>query len=222
MNAMTTTAVPTSHKFKDAAAWWHALGDVPLERIIMDPAPGTATEEDLLRFVDGDDKRLVELVDGTLVEKPVGLLEALLAANIVHILRDFVLPRRLGLIFSSEATLRMILGNVRLPDVTFISAEHFPAGELPSGAIQTLPPTLAVEVISESNTKAEMRRKLNEYFKSGARLVWLVYPKTKSVAIYDKPSDAPARTVTESESLDGGEVLPGFSVAVAEIFRKTI
>ena len=198
------------------------MGDVPLERIIMDPAPGTATEEDLLRLLDGDEKRLVELVDGTLVEKPVGLLEALIAANIVHILRDFVAPRRLGLVFSSDATLRMILGNVRLPDVTFISAEHLPGGELPSGAIQTLPPTLAVEVISESNTKAEMRKKLDEYFQSGARLVWMVYPKTKSVAIYDEPSDDPAKTVTESETLDGGDVLPGFSIAVAEIFRKKV
>lgn len=188
----------------------------------MDPAPGTATEEDLLRLVDGDEKRLVELVDGTLVEKPVGLLEALIAANIVHILRDFVSPRRLGLVFSSDATLRMILGNVRLPDVTFISAEHFPGGELPSGAIQTLPPTLAVEVISESNTKAEMRKKLNEYFQSGARLVWMVYPKTRSVAVYDEPSEEPAKTVSESESLDGGDVLPGFSAAVVEIFRNKV
>jgi Uma2 family endonuclease len=99
---------------------------------------------------------------------------------------------------------------------------HFPGGELPSGAIQTLPPTLAVEVISESNTKAEMRRKLNEYFESGARLVWMVYPKTKSIAIYDEPSDVPAKTVTEAETLDAGEVLPGFSVAVVEVFRKKL
>jgi Uma2 family endonuclease len=188
----------------------------------MDPAPGTATERDLLRLVDGDQKRLVELVDGTLVEKPVGLLEALIAANIVRILGDFVIPRGLGFVFSSEATLRMFLGNVRLPDITFISAVHFPGGELPSGAIQTLPPTLAVEVISESNTKAEMRRKLNEYFESGARLVWMVYPKTKSIAIYDEPSDVPAKTVTEAETLDAGEVLPGFSVAVVEVFRKKL
>ena len=63
---------PPRH-FDNAAEWLHSLGDVPPERILFDPRPGTATEADLLLLVERD-KRLCELIDGTLVEKPVGFL----------------------------------------------------------------------------------------------------------------------------------------------------
>ena len=82
-----------------------------------------------------------------------------------------------------------------------------------------LPPTLAVEVISPSNTRAEMRQKRVEYFESGAKLVWQVYPDTRTVMIFDKAGDEPAKVLKEGEILDGGDVLPGFQIAVTEIFR---
>src|SRR5580698_1867194 len=85
--------------FANAAEWHHALGDVPLERIIIDPPPGTATEADLLRLVERD-KRLCELIDGTLVEKPMGFWEGQIAAQLIIILGNFVNPRRLGLVFA--------------------------------------------------------------------------------------------------------------------------
>jgi Uma2 family endonuclease len=218
MAASTMTPLQT---FDNVAELWHSLGEVPLERIVMNPLPGTATEQDLLRFVDRD-KHLVELVEGTLVEKPVGLFEALIATNLVYALRDFVTPRKLGLVFGADATLRMAAGNVRLPDVTFIGADELPDGELPAGAIQTLPPTLAVEVISESNTKAEMRKKIKEYFESRTRVIWLVYPKARTVAVYDEPSAEPAKVLNETDTLDGGVVLPGFAIPVADIFKKRV
>src|SRR5436305_9278479 len=118
---MTAPTVTAPHSYGNAAEWWHSLGDVPLERIVMNPLPGTATEQDLLWFVERD--KLVELVDGTLVEKPVGLFEALIASNLVRILGNFVTAHQLGLVFGADATLRMAAGNVRLPDVTFISKD---------------------------------------------------------------------------------------------------
>ncbi|CAA9388406.1 MAG: hypothetical protein AVDCRST_MAG64-1045, partial [uncultured Phycisphaerae bacterium] len=79
---MTTAAVPPRfippRRFDNGAEWLAALGGVPLSRIIFDPWPGTATEADLLLFVERD-KRLCELIDGTLVEKPVGYFESLIA-----------------------------------------------------------------------------------------------------------------------------------------------
>src|SRR5438477_11998598 len=71
---------PPRH-YENAAEWLRALGGVPLERIIFDPLPGTATEADLLLLVERD-KRLCELIDGTLVEKPVGYWEGLIAARL--------------------------------------------------------------------------------------------------------------------------------------------
>jgi hypothetical protein len=64
--------IAVAPKFDNGEEWHHGLGDVPLSRIIFDPWPGTATEEDLLLMVERD-KRLCELIDGTLVEKPPGL-----------------------------------------------------------------------------------------------------------------------------------------------------
>src|SRR5437868_1696516 len=151
---MTTATIPTTDsrtaqpaKFENAAEWWHALGDVPLERIVMDPPPGTATEQDLLIFVERD-KRLVELIDGTLVEKPVGWLEAMIAQRLAAALSNFVNPRRLGVIAGADGTLRMASGRVRLPDITFVSKDDLPDGRVPREPIPKLPPTLAVEVIS--------------------------------------------------------------------------
>ena len=204
-------------KFRDAAEWWHALGDVPLQRIVMDPWPGTATERDLLVFVERD-KRLVELIDGTLVEKPVGWMEPRIAMGLAMALGSFIIPRRLGHLAGEAGTLRMKSGRVRLPDITFVSAEDIPKEYSPDQPIPQLPPTLAIEVLSESNTVAEMRQKTKEYFESGARVVWLIDPKSRTVAVFEGATAEPVRRLAEGDTLDGGQVLPGFSIAVSDVF----
>jgi Uma2 family endonuclease len=201
----------------DIAEWLRSLGNVPLDRIVMDPLPGTADERDLLRLVERD-RRLVELIDGTLVEKPVGHKESLIAMRLGVALGNFIYPRRLGYLTGEAGTLRMKSGRVRLPDLAFVSVDDVPGGALPDEPIPELPPTLAVEVVSESNTTEEMRLKTNEYFESGARLVWLVYPKTTTVAVFEGPSVEPARVLGDGDMLDGAPALPGFSILVAEIF----
>src|SRR5581483_10381226 len=109
---MTVSTLPTS-KFENAAELWHAMDDVPLERIVLKPAPGTATEKDVLWYVAHD--KLVELVDGTLVEKPVGWLEDYIAMKIAVAIASFVTSRKLGVVTGSQATIRMSGGNIRLP-----------------------------------------------------------------------------------------------------------
>lgn len=204
--------------FSNLAEWLHSLGDIPLERVVADPAPGTATEQDLLRMVERED-RLVELVDGTLVEKPMGSKESLIASYLASALIQFTRPRKLGAVYGPDLTLKTNLGRIRLPDVTFVSRADLPAGKLPDISVPTMPPTLAVEVISESNTRKEMQLKLKEYFDSGSKLVWMIYPKTKTIAVFEQLQDEPTRTLTESDTLDGGTVLPGFTIPVSEIFE---
>ena len=214
---MTSVAGPSRfvppRRFENGAEWLRALGDVPLERVIFDPWPGTATEADLLRLVERD--RLCELVDRTLVEKPVGYWEALVAGVIVRILGNHVHDRRLGAVSGADSTMRMRSGNVRLPDVAFVSNERLPKTRAP---VPLLSPDLAVEVLSESNTPAEMEQKLHEYFQSGTRLVWFVDVNTRTVAVYRAPGK-PAQVVDESGVLNGEDVVQGFSVHVAEWFR---
>ena len=195
-------------RFANGAEWLHALGDVPLERVVMNPPPGMATEQDLLTFVDRD-KRLVELIDGTLVEKPVGWLESQIALRLAMALGNFVYPRRLGAIAGEAGPLRMRRGQVRLPDISFTSAADLPGGKFPHEPIPALPPTLAVEVLSESNTPKEMRRKIGEYFESGAKLVWIIDPPPRTIAISDAPTVKSKGVLFVYEHLDtlmGGAV----------------
>ena len=168
MNAVLESAHfrPPWH-FDNAAEWLHALGDVPLKRIVFDPWPGTATEEDLLQFVERD-KRLCELIDGTLVEKTMGYWEAMIAIALAAQLSVYVSERDLGAVSGADSTMRMSSsGRVRLPDVAFVSKERLPKTRTP---IPTLAPDLAVEVLSEGNTPDEITQKLREYFESGTRL----------------------------------------------------
>ena len=187
---------------------------MPLERVVFDPWPGTATEADLLRLVEGD--RLCELIDHTLVEKPVGYWEALVASTIAKILGNYVDDRDLGAVSGPDSTMRMKSGNVRLPDVAFVSNDHLPKTMAP---IPNLSPDLAIEVLSKSNTPAEMQQKLREYFHSGTRLAWFVELEARKVSVYRSPG-APTRVLDESGVLDGEDVVPGFSVPVADVFRK--
>ena len=203
--------------FRNGAEWWHALGDVPLERVVMDPPPGTATEQDLLRMVERD-KRLVELIDGTLVEKPVGLYESLIAGWLITLLNNFVLPRKLGYVSGQAGMMRMVSGRVRLPDVAFLATQTLPGGLIPAEPVPRLAPTIAAEVLSATNTVGEIRQKLFEYFESGTRLAWVIDPAKRAVAVYTSFSAEPARVLSDQEVLDGGDVLPGFSVKVSDLF----
>ncbi len=110
---MTTAAVPSRfvppRRFDNGAEWLRAFGGVPLERIIFDPWPGTATEADLLLFVERD-KRLCELIDGTLVEKPVGYWEGVIAQELGRHLSNYVTPRNLGAVSGADSTMRMQSG----------------------------------------------------------------------------------------------------------------
>lgn len=209
------TLVPPPARFDNGDEWLRALGGVPLERVIFDPWPGTATEADLLMFVERD-KRLCELIDGTLVEKPVGIWEGMIAAYLITALNQFVLPRNLGGVFGADSTMRMKSGRVWLPDVAFVTLARLPKTRDP---IPTLGPDLAVEVLSESNTPREIAQKLREYFESGTRLAWVIDPVPRTIAVCHGPGE-PAAVIEESGSLDGEPVLPGFTMPVADLFRN--
>ena len=104
------------------------------------------------------------------------------------------------------------------PDVAFASWDRFPGRKRPKVAIPDLAPDLVVEVLSKGNTRAEMRRKLGEYFAAGVRLVWLVHPRKRTVRVYTSVEHSVL--LKEGQSLDGGDVLPGFALALEELFAE--
>ncbi len=193
------------------------LGNIPPDRILMRPAPGTATEDDVVKMLERGEKRLVELVDGVLVEKPVASKEGFLGGLILQRLLNFLDEHPLGEATPGDSPLRLQPGMVRIPDVSFISAERIPDG-FPDEALARLVPDLAVEVLSRGNTRGEILRKLKEYFLSGTQLVWVVDPKTQTAEVYTAPDRK--KRIGKTGTLDGGSVLPGFSLSLAELFAR--
>ena len=159
------------------------LGNISASRVRLDPAPGTATEKDVIKVLDREN-RPCELVDGALVEKPIGYEESEIAATIIILLGSFVRRHKLGIVTGPDGSIRLFPGLVRIPDVAFASWDCFPGRKRPRAPIPHLAPDLVVEVLSKSNTKGELNRKLREYFEAGVRLVWMVQPKKRAVRVH--------------------------------------
>jgi Uma2 family endonuclease len=193
------------------------LGGIPLQRIRFRPLPGTAIEQDVLD-VERRENRLCELVDGVLVEKAMGIRESILACALIQVVRAFVQPRNLGLVTGEGGMMRMSSGLVRIPDVAFVSWSRLPGRRIPSAPIPHLAPDLAVEVLSQSNTVKEMDRKLREYFEAGVILVWFVDPRSRTVTVYTAVDQSVV--LDETQTLEGGSVLPGFCLPVRELFAE--
>ena len=210
-----TRKVPVASSVRVLSDLLEELGAVPADRVIFDPLPGAATASDLLRFVERD-KIFVELVNHTLIEKPLGFFEDQIALELGRLIGNFVRKRKLGIVAGSSGPLKMSGGNVRLPDLSFIAYKDLPAGVVPREPIPRFPPTLAVEVLSASNTKKEMRLKRQEYFASGSTAVWEFDLKHRTVTVYNSPDDG--KTLAASATLSGGTALPGFKLKLKDLF----
>ena len=192
------------------------LGNVPTHRILWTPYPGTATEADALTRRRGPTGQLVELVDGTLVEKAMGARESFMAASFIGLLYPIVSSGNRGLLGSSDLLCRVLQNQLRYSDASFTSWERLPAPDAHLQSIADFTPDLCIEVLSDSNTRREMARKRRDYFRGGARLVWEVDPVGCTVTVYEQPKNG--RVLTTADILDGGEVLPGFSLNLGEFF----
>ena len=132
-------------------------------------------------------------------------------------LRNFVRPRRLGRVVASDSGIQLERNpdTVREPDIAFISAARLPLGARVPGYSQVVP-DLVVEVVSPSDRPAQVYDKAQMWLRFGVRLVLVVDPEARSVRAL--PSEGPTRTFTEDDTLDCGDVLPGFSCAVRDVF----
>lgn len=184
-------------------------------RICLRPPPGRATIEDLIRINDRQ-QHVYELADRTLIAKHKDLPDSYVAMLVTCHVGAFVHAQRIGFVLGRGGTLQIMPGLVRAPDVSFIRREKFPAGKFPRVAVPSLVPDLAIEVLSKSNRRGEMRRKLREYFESGVSLVWYVDPATETAEAFTSVDDS--IKLTKDQSLDGGNVLPGFKLSLADIF----
>jgi len=193
------------------------LGGVPTHRVLLNPAPGTARERDVLKSYSRD-RRLCELVDGVLVEKAMGYYEAYLAGLLIQALNNFLDKNDIGIVAGADGMVRLAEGLIRIPDISFIRWERLPGKNVPRDPIAGLAPDLAVEILSKTNTRREMKRKLEEYFRAGVQMAWLLDHEKQTVEVYTSPQEKVV--VSEGGNLTGGGVLPGFSLDLSDFFKK--
>jgi len=172
--------------------------------------------EDLLNMP--DDGFRYELVKGELIQmSPTGAQHGTIAGRLITFLGHFVLTNRLGEVLAAETGFKLESDSdtVRAPDVSFISKDRLPPEQAPEG-YWPFAPDLAVEVISPGDTSQDVQAKVSEYLGAGTRLVWVVYPKTRNVVEYRPGGEA--RVLSEEDSLDGRDVVPGFRCRVGDLF----
>lgn len=174
------------------------------------------TIEEFQRLPDEDCR--TELVRGVVVrEPPAGFEHGRHASRIGYHLRRYVEEHPVGEVCGAETGFILSTDppTVRAPDAAFVAAARIP----PGGVQGFFPgaPDLAVEVVSPSNSASDIQAKVFDYLDAGARLVWVVYPETRTVAVHR--TRAEARFLTDADALDGGDALPGFRLEVARLFE---
>ncbi|MDX2212953.1 MAG: Uma2 family endonuclease [Oculatellaceae cyanobacterium bins.114] len=161
-----------------------------------------------------------EIVNGELVDMGnSGALHGNLAIILSSALFATVNAQKLGSLFDSSTAFKMKNDNKRSPDISFFAKERLQGmTELPTGFLEGAP-DLAVEILSPGNTVEEIETKITEYFDNGARLVWMISPTQHYVLVY-RCAQEPDRLLKSVDSLDGEEVIPGFTFPVADLFQK--
>ena len=159
-----------------------------------------------------------ELINGEPVELALSVDESSsIGATIIGLLGSFIRPRGLGRLYGADGGFVLFPDRptVRVPDAAFVRAERAPQGQA-RRSFPRLAPDLVVEVLSPSDRASEVVAKSEMYQEAGVPLIWRVDPEPKTITII--ASGKSPRVLQSGDTLDGGDVLPGFSVPVAEIF----
>ena len=183
----------------------------------LELAPGMEmTPEELLRLPDG---KHYELVDGTLVERKMSALSSLVAIYVSQVLWAYCKEKGLGWVFDSELGYRCFSWKpkqVRRADVSFIKADRYSLAQVSQEGYVSIPPDLAVEVISPGDLVAELNQKLEEYFRAGVKLVWVIDPQQRIVWVHHP--DGTSRRLHETDEISGDDVISGFRSPVGTFF----
>ena len=177
--------------------------------------PQLLTADDLLRLY-GEGVR-GELIRGVLHETmPAGLKHGEIAAALLALLWIYVRPRRLGHVFGTDAGVQLEWGpdTVREPDVAYISAERLPLDTAISGYCPVAP-DLVVEIASPSDTAAAVEDKADMWLDYGVRMAIIIYPQSRRIIV--RQPGRPDLVLTDGDTLDGGNVLPGFHCSVSDV-----
>jgi Uma2 family endonuclease len=173
------------------------------------------TPEELLRMPDGKE---FELSNGQLVERTMSALTSFAAARLIRFLDEFAEANDLGWVFDAENGYRCFPHDptaVRRPDVSFVSASRLPAGEIGRGWL-TIPPDLAVEIVSPNDAAHEVEAKLEDYRSAAISVVWVIHPENRTAWIHH--ADGTSRHLVGGDvELVGEGPLEGFRCRLASL-----
>src|SRR2546422_159597 len=166
-----------------------------------------------------DDVERYEVIDGVRVERePMGAFETVLASWLCHLLNSFAAGKKLGLAVSEVLFVLNAQRNLRRrPDVAFVSYARWPTAVVAREPAWNVVPDLAVEVVSPSNLAEEIDRKITDYFQAGVRLVWVFYPDSGRVYVYQSPTQV--SILERTDPLEGGEGPPGLKWPMGQLYK---
>lgn len=172
------------------------------------------TPDDLLAMPNSEG---YELVRGQLVGKNIGVQSSWVGGRLFARLERFCNEHEIGWPLPADTGYQCFPHDpslVRKPDVSFVRPGRFADGRLPRGW-STIPPDLAVEVVSPNDRVPQLEEKLEDYRKAGVPLVWVVHPDARLVMVYRR--DSTVSRLLENDALSGEDVLPGFQCPIREI-----
>ncbi|MGO9471261.1 MAG: Uma2 family endonuclease [Isosphaeraceae bacterium] len=173
-----------------------------------------------LHELDSETAKFYEVVDGHIVENPpMGALESLMANDLSYLMGPFARSHKLGtVVIETLFLLDPTRGLKRRPDLAFVSTARWPLKRrIPRTECWEVVPDLVAEFISVTNTADEAVKKIDEYFQAGVIAVWVLYPGTSKVYVYDSPTQV--RILQVGDDLEGGAIVPGFRVALSVLFQ---
>jgi Uma2 family endonuclease len=173
------------------------------------------TDEELLAMPDDGHER--EIVSGELVMmSPAGADHGGVITNILGPLFVAVASAKLGKVLEGQTGCRMNSGDLFSPDISFVSLARWIADRETKTTFFTGSPDLVVEVLSPGDRLSVTQEKIRQYFENGARLAWIVNPRTRMVHVHRGP--VVEKVLMSTDCLDGEEVVPGFRLALADVF----
>ena len=175
------------------------------------------TAEELWRMPEPPDGSRYEVLQGELIQMtPAGARHGRTTLAVGTVLFTFVSEKGLGHVVSNDTGVftEKDPDTVLAPDLAYWSRQRLP--ELPEGFVE-VPPDLAVEVVSPSDSQSYVHRKVLHYLDHEVPVVWVIDPKTRTVTVYRSRQDV--CILGEAEEITGGDVLPGFSCRVGEFFE---
>ena len=188
----------------------------------MNPTPTLARNSTAVSIV-SEAEASFEIIDGIRVETPPMSTESTLIASELYLhVANFAKANKIGRgIVDGLFHLPLPMDRNRRPDVAFVPFSRWPQTKrLPSSDAWDVLPDIVAEVLSPSDLAEEVLDKIEEYFLSGIRLVWVIHPKLQLVYVYESPTQI--RVLTRNDSLDGGVALPGFQLPLVQLFPTEV